>query len=69
MRASAKLLNERDLQIIFQMAEGQSYSSISNNLGLKEITVKKMIRVMMQERGFTSPYQLITWAYQDALIV
>jgi DNA-binding NarL/FixJ family response regulator len=69
MRSNTKLLSECDCKIISLLAEGHNYASISNNLGISEITVEDQIRLMMNEMGFTSPFQLITWAYQDAIIV
>lgn len=64
-----RLLSERDRTIIALIAEGYSFAGISESLGIKETTVRKQVRMMMQEHGFTTPFQLITWAYQDAIIV
>ena len=69
MTTNAKLLSERDRKIISLIAEGYSYSNISQVLSLKEATVKKHVQLIMRERGFTTPFQLITWAYQEAIIV
>lgn len=55
--------------IIALIAEGYNYANISQQLGIKEIKVKKHIQMMMQEQGFTTPFQLITWAYHDAIII
>ena len=69
MKRERRILKERDREIIALIADGHNYTSISQKLGIKEDTLKKYIRTMMQEQGFTSPFQLITWAYQDAIIV
>lgn len=69
MRAERKLLSECDRKIIALIAEGYNYATISQQLGIKEMKVKKHIQLMMQEQGFTTPFQLITWAYHDAIII
>lgn len=69
MKASTKLFSERDRKMISLLAEGHSYASISHNLGISEVIVEKHIRLMMKEMGFTTPFQLITWAYKDAIII
>ncbi len=69
MRAEQKLLSECDRKIIALIADGYTYSSISQQLGIKEFKVKIHIQIMLQEHGFATPFQLITWAYHDAIII
>jgi DNA-binding NarL/FixJ family response regulator len=69
MRAERKLLSERDRKIISLLAEGYNDASISEFMGMSEAKVCRHIRTMMQMQNFTYPYQLITWAYQDAIII
>lgn len=69
MKSEKKLIGECDRKIIALIADGYDYTGISQQLGIKEVKVKKHIQMMMQDHGFTTPFQLITWAYQDAILI
>ncbi|HEY4650160.1 MAG TPA: helix-turn-helix transcriptional regulator [Pontibacter sp.] len=68
MDRHVRLLSERERKIIELLAEGHSDDSISRKLKVPEARVKHYVRNMLHKQGFVSPYQLINWAYREAII-
>jgi DNA-binding NarL/FixJ family response regulator len=68
MKKDVKLLSDLERNIIKHMADGHSYDTISENLKIPASEVTRYIQKMLHKQGFVSPYQLIHWAYQEAIV-
>jgi DNA-binding CsgD family transcriptional regulator len=68
MERNVQILSDREQQILYLLADGQPEISISNHLLITEEAVKEDIRNMLLKQGFVSTYQLINWAYREAII-
>lgn len=68
MDKHVQLLTDKERQILLMLAEGYSDDAISNQMHIPEQSVKKHIQDMLLKQGFVSQYQLISWAYREAII-
>jgi DNA-binding NarL/FixJ family response regulator len=68
MERNVYILNDCEQQILHLLADGHPETSISNQLLITEESVKENIRNMLLKQGFVSTYQLINWAYKEAII-
>ena len=68
MERNVQILSDREQQILFLLADGYPETAISNRLLITEEAVKENIRNMLLKQGFVSTYQLINWAYKEAII-
>lgn len=68
MERNVQILSDREQQILFLLADGHPETAISNRLLITEEAVKENIRNMLLKQGFVSTYQLINWAYKEAII-
>ena len=68
MDRNVYILSDCEQQILNLLAEGHSESAISSQLLITEEAVRRYIRNMLLTQGFVSTYQLINWAYKEAII-
>lgn len=68
MERNVQILSDREQQILYLLADGYPETSISKQLLITEEAVKEDIRNMLLKQGFVSTYQLINWAYREAVI-
>ena len=68
MNKSVKLLSDRERKIIKYLADGYSQETISATLRIPEPEVNRYIHKMLRKQGFVNPYQLIHWAYREAIV-
>ncbi|NDK55806.1 response regulator transcription factor [Pontibacter fetidus] len=68
MERNVQLLSPREQQILYLLADGHPETDISRQLLITEEAVKADIRNMLLKQGFVSTYQLINWAYREAII-
>ena len=68
MYKNAPLLSARERRIIELLAEGQSHARIASQLRLTTPEVQLRVQKMLHKQGFESPFQLISWAYREAIL-
>ncbi|WP_162426826.1 response regulator transcription factor [Pontibacter pudoricolor] len=68
MERHVQILSDRERKVLALLADGYSEAKISSKMHISEQTVRKHIRNMLVKQGFVSPYQLINWAYKEAVI-
>nr|MBJ6118334.1 helix-turn-helix transcriptional regulator [Pontibacter sp. BT310]MBR0570761.1 helix-turn-helix transcriptional regulator [Microvirga sp. STS03]MBW3365187.1 helix-turn-helix transcriptional regulator [Pontibacter populi] len=68
MERHVQILSDRERQVLAMLADGYTEARISSELHITEQTVRKHIRNMLFKQGFVSSYQLINWAYKEAVI-
>ncbi|MER2996776.1 response regulator transcription factor [Pontibacter populi] len=68
MDRHVQILSEREQKVLALLADGYTEARISSEMQISEQAVRKHIRNMLVKQGFVSPYQLINWAYKEAVI-
>ncbi|MEJ8755639.1 LuxR C-terminal-related transcriptional regulator [Pontibacter sp. H259] len=68
MERQVALLSIRERKILELLAQGYSDAVISSMISVPESTVRKNIHNMLLKQGFVSHFQLINWAYREAII-
>ncbi|MBC5774745.1 response regulator transcription factor [Pontibacter sp. KCTC 32443] len=68
MYKNTPILSTRERRIIELMAEGCTAETIGNQMNLSTSEVQQRIQKMLQKQGFESTYQLISWAFREAII-
>lgn len=68
MKRHLQLLSNRERRIIELLANGNSEADIALELGLPNAIIHRYVENMLQKQGFVNSYQLICWAYREAIL-
>lgn len=68
MKRHIRLLTDRERRIIELLANGKSEADIGQELGLPNAIINRYVENMLQKNGFVNSYQLICWAYREAIL-
>jgi DNA-binding CsgD family transcriptional regulator len=68
MHKNAPLLSSRERKIIALLAEGHTPAKIGSLLKISAPDVQQLIQQILHKQGFENSYQLISWAYREAIL-
>ncbi len=68
MNRNVQILSDYELNVIRLLAEGYSQKTISKQMKTSEEEVNQLLSDILRKQGFASSFELIHWAYEEAII-